>query len=369
LPEPAAPGLFVPTAYVHVAGSHAGAVALLQLLLWEDNPGSVKVVVKGAKRWLVPEEDDWEQACVLGGTELEGALAKLRGRGLVERKRLALALEGDEGEPEKPVHVRVQRDVLETGLADPDMVVDPERSHRELTSAEVEAREAAAPLCELLAARVERNGGRRPLVSEAWRSEMEKLVRLDGRPASEVEEMIRWATRHEFWRQNILSPKKLRGHFARLVIQRSSEGDERLVPDIAELSDPSAVSAEQQERVDSARRLCALLAEHAAKASGSTVTPNDAWVVEMMKLLEERTADQVTKAIIWLGTDDFWRSKVLSPKTLRDKYVQLQAAAKASQRRYGVSSRAASEGMTDEEKFQALTAGFEGRVIRIGGDQ
>lgn len=45
---------------------------------------------------------------------------------------------------------------------------------------------------------------------EAWASAYEKMIRLDGRTKDQVKDVCRWARNDSFWRQNFLSPLKLR---------------------------------------------------------------------------------------------------------------------------------------------------------------
>lgn len=357
----------VPVAYVRVTGSYAAAVALSQVCEWDETGNGVRVVDQGAKRWLVPSEDNWWQACLLSGNELKGAIARLKSTGTVETRYRALPEETEGEEPEKLLQLRLLRDVLGKLMESPVLPCGPGQHRRELTPQELAARQVALPLCGLLSERMGRNCGRAPKITDGWCSDMDKLLRLDDRSPEEVEQMIMWATRHSFWRQNILSPKKLRDQFPRLVIQRSQEGDDRLVPDVEDVSCAAEVPPEQRALSEASERLCNLLAAHVAKVSGETVAPNGAWRTEMVRLLEDRTEDQVGRAIAWLGTDDFWRAKILTPAALREKYITLQAAARQRQRHQ---SQSAATGfrkeLTEDEKFQLMTAGFYGSVTRVG---
>lgn len=68
----------------------------------------------------------------------------------------------------------------------------------------------------LLADRIEANGYKRPTVTREWVKSMDRLLRLDGREAWQVEKAIEWALAHDFWSMNIRSPQKLREHYDRL---------------------------------------------------------------------------------------------------------------------------------------------------------
>ncbi len=79
-------------------------------------------------------------------------------------------------------------------------------------------------LCEKLADRVEANGSKRPTVTKAWLTECDRMLRLDGRTAEQVERAIDWCQSDDFWRSNVLSMLKLREKFdqMRLAAQRSN---------------------------------------------------------------------------------------------------------------------------------------------------
>lgn len=74
-------------------------------------------------------------------------------------------------------------------------------------------------LCQLLSDRMVQNGCKKPTITKAWTSEMDRLLRLDGRTYEEVEWMIEWCQSDNFWRANVLSPKKLRSNFDNMRLQ------------------------------------------------------------------------------------------------------------------------------------------------------
>lgn len=77
----------------------------------------------------------------------------------------------------------------------------------------------AEALCESLLVRVQANGYRAFLMNQTNVSAMDKLLRIDRRSYAEVELMIEWCTRHEFWSANIRSPLNLRKHFDTMEAQ------------------------------------------------------------------------------------------------------------------------------------------------------
>lgn len=63
-----------------------------------------------------------------------------------------------------------------------------------------------------------------PATLQKWATDIDKLMRLDGRTASEVEAVIRWCqTPGGFWVPNILSGSKLREKFPTLLLQSQAK--------------------------------------------------------------------------------------------------------------------------------------------------
>lgn len=55
---------------------------------------------------------------------------------------------------------------------------------------------------------------------DAWATDIEKLLRLDGREEEEVAAVVDWVFKDDFWCKNILSGKKLREKFSQLVLSK-----------------------------------------------------------------------------------------------------------------------------------------------------
>lgn len=55
--------------------------------------------------------------------------------------------------------------------------------------------------------------------SKSWFTDMDRILRLDNRDPKEVCRIIRFAQTDDFWKANILSPKKLRQHYDALAIK------------------------------------------------------------------------------------------------------------------------------------------------------
>jgi len=77
----------------------------------------------------------------------------------------------------------------------------------------------------LLADLIEANGSKRPVVSDKWLSDMDKLNRIDGRAWENITKAIQWCQDDSFWRANIMSPSKLRKQYdqLRLIAQRNQK--------------------------------------------------------------------------------------------------------------------------------------------------
>lgn len=76
--------------------------------------------------------------------------------------------------------------------------------------------------CNLLADLMQSNGAKRPVINDAWLTDMDRLNRIDGRSWDEIEKVIRWCQQDSFWRTNILSPAKLRKQFDQLKLKMGS---------------------------------------------------------------------------------------------------------------------------------------------------
>lgn len=104
----------------------------------------------------------------------------------------------------------------------------PVPSYRDLENAEktrgsVGTHSDARRLAEMLAHSLgNREGAKRPTVTAQWVTDMDHLLRLDGRTAKEVEGVIRWLERGAddvaaFWRPNVRSPRKLRARWDQMA--------------------------------------------------------------------------------------------------------------------------------------------------------
>jgi hypothetical protein len=80
---------------------------------------------------------------------------------------------------------------------------------------------------------------------------------------------------------------------------------------------------------DENHQACNLLADLIAANGSKRPAVTDKWLSDMERLhrIDERSWEQITKAIEWCQADDFWRGNIMSPGKLRKQYDQLRLAA------------------------------------------
>jgi hypothetical protein len=80
---------------------------------------------------------------------------------------------------------------------------------------------------------------------------------------------------------------------------------------------------------DENHQACNLLADLIAANGSKRPAVTDKWLSDMERLnrIDERSWEQITKAIEWCQADDFWRGNIMSPAKLRKQYDQLRLAA------------------------------------------
>lgn len=76
-------------------------------------------------------------------------------------------------------------------------------------------------LAQLLAELMEGNGVKKPTVTQRWLQTLDRMIRLDGRTAQQIEAAIRWSQNDDFWSANIHSPDALRKQYDKMRLQAS----------------------------------------------------------------------------------------------------------------------------------------------------
>ena len=80
---------------------------------------------------------------------------------------------------------------------------------------------------------------------------------------------------------------------------------------------------------DENHQACNLLADLIEANGSKRPAVTDKWLSDMERLnrIDERSWEQITRAIEWCQADDFWRGNIMSPAKLRNQYDQLRLAA------------------------------------------
>jgi hypothetical protein len=96
-------------------------------------------------------------------------------------------------------------------------------------------RDDVESLCRHLADLIERNGSKRPTITQRWHDAARLMLDRDDRTFDQVWRAIEWSQADEFWRTNVLSMPTLREKYdqLRLAAQRSSSSSRRPRADLS----------------------------------------------------------------------------------------------------------------------------------------
>ena len=178
---------------------------------------SERTVQRALKQFV---EDGWLEE-VIGGTGrgnvTEYQFYFLKGDNLPEQERVTPeVLKGDNGGMQRVTN-EVSIPLLElnrTEVTQVDSLIPFER-------------EDARFLANLLADKIVENGSKRPNVTKAWITDMDRLMRIDGRTRQQVESAIAWCQGDIFWMSNILSPATLREKYDQLRLKATQQNAKR----------------------------------------------------------------------------------------------------------------------------------------------
>lgn len=70
---------------------------------------------------------------------------------------------------------------------------------------------------------IEKGGDKRPRITDKWRTDMRRLLDLDGVSPDQAITAIDWAHASDFWNAHILSPAKLREKYPTLRRQATAQ--------------------------------------------------------------------------------------------------------------------------------------------------
>jgi hypothetical protein len=85
------------------------------------------------------------------------------------------------------------------------------------------ARHDVERVCRHLASVIEKGGDKRPRVTAKWRTDMRRLIDIDGITPDQAITAIDWAHADDFWNAHILSPAKLREKYPTLRRQATRQ--------------------------------------------------------------------------------------------------------------------------------------------------
>lgn len=71
------------------------------------------------------------------------------------------------------------------------------------------------------------NNGKREATVARWAVDIDKLIRIDGKTAGEIERVIHWCQADSFWMTNILSGAKLREKWDQLTVKMQGNGKDK----------------------------------------------------------------------------------------------------------------------------------------------
>lgn len=78
-------------------------------------------------------------------------------------------------------------------------------------------------LGEFFADSLESIGCKRPTITKAWLTDLDKMIRLDQHTPEQIRAAITWAHADDFWAGNILSPKSLRAKYEQLRLKATAQ--------------------------------------------------------------------------------------------------------------------------------------------------
>lgn len=112
-------------------------------------------------------------------------------------------------------------------------------------SADAPPRHDVERVCKHLASVIEKGGDKRPRITDKWRTDMRRLLDLDGVTPDQAIAAIDWAHANKFWNAHILSPAKLREKYPTLRRQAIAERSQGAGPQTTErnLTDEEIESA------------------------------------------------------------------------------------------------------------------------------
>jgi len=243
-PKPRFTGLFLPAEILELKKTLKLSYFELLLLSWVDAYYNEKYGGCFASNKHLSEKMGTEENTIAKG------LTRLRKLKLIEdisfdgRRRVIRALIGKTvdktqsiqvgvGQPSNPTLDNRPSDVppLPYSYSKVDINTSSVDNKKSSTKKEKEISNEAKELAQLLKDRIKIHypGLKEPNL-DSWSKDMDKLLRVDKRPASDVRWVILWACSDSFWQTNILSAKKLRIKFDELFLKSQNNAGKKIPP-------------------------------------------------------------------------------------------------------------------------------------------
>ncbi|GHF76874.1 hypothetical protein ACFFSH_40095 [Streptomyces filamentosus] len=153
-------------------------------------------------------------------SEKRAAAGRKGGRRSGEVRRAASAAEAN-GEASASAKPKQPRSKTEADTEAEAEVV--KRTTRTPSESSEPLRHDVERVCRHLAAAIEKGGDPRPQITKKWRTDMRRLIDVDGITPDQAIAAIDWAHASDFWNAHILSPAKLRDKFTTLRRQAANE--------------------------------------------------------------------------------------------------------------------------------------------------
>jgi len=231
--------------FVEFGAGITGALFLSQCVYWANR-------TKDKDGWFYKTQEEWQDETGLSRYEQEGARKKLRDIGLIEEMKSGVPaklyyrvdeqricdfinLASLDGEiphtgmrktsnlvSGKPANIHTQNTTETTyktySSENPSDSHDkPVNKKSSFTDEDMRCAEYIAQKVDALAG----SPGKHPM--DSWANTIRLMRERDNRNHREICDLFKWANNDHFWKDNILSPEKLRKQWQKLTIRRNSE--------------------------------------------------------------------------------------------------------------------------------------------------
>lgn len=202
----------------------ASASALVRVGLWHDGEHDCpKCPVAGPDVYVIHDYLDHQRsASEVADLRAKRAAAGQRGgkRSGESRRAASEAEANDEASASDLVKQPGSKSEPET---ETETEEEQKTSRTSAKSSDDPPRHDVERVCKHLAAVIEKGGDKRPRITAKWRTDMRRLIDIDGITADQAITAIDWAHANDFWQAHILTPAKLREKYPTLRRQAAAE--------------------------------------------------------------------------------------------------------------------------------------------------